>query len=89
MSNSILAKADVLLDVQALAKKLRITRRSVYAWIERGWLPEPVAMGHRLFFEPSEVDRALGRLHEKQAAARAERRKKKAPKPLPTASGPS
>jgi excisionase family DNA binding protein len=87
MNNSILDKASGLLSPQELAAKLRVTRRSVYAWIEKGWLPEPERIGDRMYFDPAAVEQALAKLREDRAAARAERRKSKAPaEVLPTRS---
>src|SRR4051812_31345844 len=60
--------------LNAIARRLHMTRRTVYNWIDRGWLPHPVKLGSRVYFSCVAVNRHLakiataGKWHDKNAA---------------------
>ena len=48
--------------LNAVATRLHMTKRSVYNWIGRGWLPPPVKLGSRVYFSCAVVDRHLAKI---------------------------
>lgn len=43
-----------------VAKVCKVTRRTVYAWVERGILPQPQRLGRLLRFQKDAVEKLLG-----------------------------
>jgi excisionase family DNA binding protein len=46
----------------AVATRLHMTKRTIYNWIDRGWLPHPVKLGSRVYFSSAAVDRHLAKI---------------------------
>jgi predicted DNA-binding transcriptional regulator AlpA len=48
--------------LNALATRLHMTKRTIYNWIGRGWLPQPVKLGSRVYFSCAAVDQHLAEM---------------------------
>lgn len=49
--------ADALLDAKEVARQLGVSRKTVYALVHRGDLPEPLRIGNRSRWRQEDVDR--------------------------------
>lgn len=50
--------ADLLTALE-LAKRLRVTRNTIYNWISRGWIPVLRIGQRKVLFDPEAVEAAL------------------------------
>lgn len=53
---------DDLLDVHAVAKRLRVVKDTVYRWSRKGLLPAIHLPGPTLRWDPNDVDKLLKQL---------------------------
>lgn len=54
-----------LLPLQETARRLCVSRETLYRWINQGIFPEPIKQGRRSFYALSDVEAYLGKLKRK------------------------
>ncbi|EAR16087.1 helix-turn-helix domain-containing protein [Robiginitalea biformata] len=54
---------DQLLTIADLVKKFRVTRPTIYAWIEKGFLKK-IPLGGRVLFHPDDIKALIEKMRE-------------------------
>lgn len=57
------AVEDQLLTIADLVKKFRVTRPTIYAWMEKGLLKK-ISLGGRVLFHPDDINSLIERMRD-------------------------